>query len=127
MIIGIGVDVVQITRIEKILTKYGNIFKNRILEGTELQKMETLPQNKQASFIAKRFAAKEAVTKALGCGISDKIGFKDIIIFNDQVGKPHVQINQAKINNLLPTKKIKIDLSITDDYPIAIAFTVISI
>lgn len=127
MIIGIGVDVVQITRIEKILLKYGNFFKSRILGETELKKIETLPQNKQANFLAKRFAAKEAITKALGCGISSVIGFKDIVISNDKLGKPYAEINHEKIKILLPDKKIKIDLSLTDDYPVAIAFTVISI
>lgn len=123
MIIGIGTDIVQIKRVEKLLTKYGEAFKNRILSNQELKQLELLPLNKHASFLSKRFAAKEAISKALGTGISDRLSFKDIIVLNDKLGKPYVTITPLQ----LPSEEsLKINLSIADDYPLAIAFAVIS-
>lgn len=127
MIIGVGVDIVQVKRIERILTKYGDFFKNKILEKSELLTLETLNSKKHARFLAKRFAAKESISKALGSGISKGIRFKDIIISNDDSGKPLAQISDEKLNNININYPIKINLSLSDDYPIALAFAVISI
>lgn len=81
MLVGIGTDIVQIPRIEKILHLYPELFSKRILALKELRQL------------AKRFAAKEAVSKAFGVGIGQGINFKDIIILNDDLGKPLVNIN----------------------------------
>lgn len=127
MIIGIGTDIIQIERIEKVFAKYGNTFKNKILSGKEIEKLDSMPLHKHASFLAKRFAAKEAISKAFGTGISDKLAFKDIIILNNEAGKPYVEIEKNKTNYLSSLDNIKIDLSLADDYPVAIAFSVISV
>jgi holo-[acyl-carrier protein] synthase len=124
MIVGIGTDLVQIKRMERLLITYGNRFKSRILEERELRKLESLPIEKHASFLAKRFAAKEAIGKALGTGISKQLAFKDIAILNDEYGKPYAEINHEKLDS---NKNFMIHLSISDDYPVAIAFSVISI
>jgi len=125
MIFGIGTDIVQIPRIERILEKYGNIFSTKILCSTELQKLELLPLDKHSNFLAKRFAAKEAISKAFGIGITKhNLHFKDITILNDNLGKPYTEIN---LNKLKDFGIFKINLSISDDYPVAIAFAVITL
>lgn len=123
MIIGVGVDIVQIKRIEKLITKYGERFFQRILSNQELEKLKTLHQEKQINFIAKRFAAKESIAKAFGSGIAEKLKFKDMSIVNDTKGKPCVIFS----DKLLLQQNIKIDVSLSDDYPVAIAFAVLSI
>ena len=76
MIIGIGNDLINIERIEKTLSKYGNRFVNRVFTDIEIKKSDN--RLKRSSSYAKRFAAKEAVTKALGTGLSNGVFFKDI-------------------------------------------------
>ena len=126
MIIGIGTDIVQIKRIEKLFERYGNTFKKKILSLQEIEKCDSLASYKQVSFLAKRFAAKEAVSKAFGTGISQGLAFKDITISNDHLGKPGVQIAPGKLQTS-HSNNLQIDLSIADDYPVAIAFSVISL
>lgn len=120
MILGIGTDIVQIPRIEKLIEKYDINIAKKILCSSELDQYQALPNIKKASFLAKRFAAKEAIAKAFGTGIGPCIKFHDIIISNDAMGKPIATIDAAIANNK------NILLSISDDYPIAIAFVVIS-
>ena len=120
MIIGIGTDIVQIPRIERILDLYKDHFINRLLCEVELQKLALLDPSKHANFLAKRFAAKEAISKALGTGIGPNLQFKNIIILNDDLGKPFVQITSHKLN------QFQIHLSLSDDYPISIAFAIIT-
>ena len=122
MIIGIGTDIVQIPRIEKILKLYPKHFAKKILAEKELQKFALLDEENHAAFLAKRFAAKEAVSKAFGVGIGQGINLKDIAILNDELGKPIVEIDSSY------TKKLpffNINLSLSDDYPICIAFVVV--
>lgn len=128
MIIGIGTDIVQIPRIEKLLEKYRSIFVERILEPREIKKFNSLSDKSQINFIAKRFAAKEAVGKAFGTGICNtNLAFRDIAILNDNLGKPYVEIINQKLTQLVPHHKPAINLSLTDDYPIAMAFCIVSI
>ncbi|MGI4775705.1 MAG: holo-ACP synthase [Janthinobacterium lividum] len=127
MIIGIGTDVVQIKRIEKIFKNYGDAFKRKILAKKELEKFDSLPSFKKINFLSKRFAAKEAICKAFGTGISAKLALKDISILNDKLGKPYVEIDEEKIKIITNYNNVMIHLSISDDYPVAIAFSVISI
>lgn len=120
MIIGIGTDIVQIPRIEKLIKKYPEEFLMRILTKNELKKYNSLSKDLCLNFLAKRYAAKEAIAKAFGTGIGNEIGFQDINIKNDSKGKP-----SADVSSEIALNK-KIDLSISDDYPIAIAFAVVS-
>lgn len=123
MIVGIGTDVVQIDRIEKIYDKYKDAFLEKNFHPKECEYFYTLESSKAISYLAKRFAGKEAIAKAFGSGIGNSLAFKDIAILNDKLGAPYVEIfsNHAKD---FTDKKIHISLS--DDYPIAIAFVIIS-
>lgn len=115
MILGIGTDIVQIPRIERIFKQYGLQFVNKILN---LGEQKSNSHRISSSFLAKRFAAKEAVAKAFGQGIGKPLRFKDISIINNALGKPEVQVIGQKNNEV-------IELSLSDDYPVAIAFVVI--
>lgn len=122
MIIGVGTDIVQIPRIEKIIKLYPEIFPKRILNTEELKKFALLNKESHAAFLAKRFAAKEAISKAFGVGIGRGINFKDITLLNDELGKPIVKIASVYTQKLPP---FNIHLSLSDDYPICVAFVVI--
>jgi len=122
MLIGIGTDIVQIPRIKKILYLYPELFAKRILASKELKQFALLDKTNCATFLAKRFAAKEAVSKAFGVGIGQGINFKDITILNDDLGKPLVSINSNYTKNLSP---FNIHLSISDDYPVCVAFAIV--
>jgi holo-[acyl-carrier protein] synthase len=85
------------------------------------QEISIMPSNKIAYHLAKRFAAKEALSKALGCGIGSKISFTDIEIFNNLAGKPYFSDKTLDIISCIMGHKIIAHLSIADDYPTAIA------
>jgi len=126
-ILGIGTDIVNIKRINKSLKLHNNKFKKRIFSSNEINYCER--KKNSSSFYAKRFAAKEAVGKALGTGISNGFDFKNIEIFNDKLGKPFIKLKgnalltlKRKVNN----KKFQIDLSLSDDSPWAQATVIIS-
>lgn len=128
MIIGIGADIVQIPRIEKLLgSTRSKAFVERILNAKERTLAVKFQKSKKqfAAHIAKRFAAKEAITKALGTGIGSKIGFHDITITTEASGAPKAELS-AKARRVLKSKKASIALSLSDDYPTALAFAVIS-
>ena len=118
MIIGIGTDIVHISRIQDLLTKFGDKFTARILSPSEIATYNS--GGKKISFLAKRFAAKEAVSKALGTGIGKDIEFKDIIISNNGSGGPIVTIDR----DIAVGKNIFI--SIADEVDVAVAFAVVS-
>ena len=118
MILGIGTDIVHISRIQDLLTKFGDKFISRILSPNEISAYNS--GGKKISFLAKRFAAKEAVSKALGTGIGTDIEFKDIVISNNEAGGPIVTIDRdiAVGKNIL--------ISIADEVDVAVAFAVVS-
>jgi holo-[acyl-carrier protein] synthase len=126
-IIGLGTDIVNINRIKKIYSKYGNQFLNKILTESEKKSEKKLSRFKNVSTIAKRFAAKEAISKAIGYGFSNGINFKDIEIYNDESGKPYANLNgKAKtiVNKI--SKKYNIFLTLSDDKPWAVATALIT-
>lgn len=123
-VIGIGTDLVNIKRIEKILNKNSKSFLKRILH-----KKEKLPGKISAEYVSKKFAAKEAFSKAIGTGIGTLINFSDINIDHDKFGKPVIKIDtkiKAKIFKKLKVKKANFFISLSDDYPFALATVVIS-
>ena len=126
-IFGIGTDIVNIKRMEKSLKRYGNRFKNNIFSKNEISYCE---KNKNPGpFYAKRFAAKEALSKALGTGIRKNIKFKNIEIRNDSYGKPSIKLKGAVDDYLkkkIKRKKYNIYLSLSDDIPWAQATVIIS-
>ena len=126
-IFGIGTDIVNIKRLEKSLKKNGNNFKKRIFSEKEIVYCEK--KKYPYSYFAKRFAAKEALSKALGTGIRKGINFKNIVISNDTFGKPSIKLNGSTekfLKKKIKAKKYKIYLSLSDDKPWAQATVIIS-
>jgi holo-[acyl-carrier protein] synthase len=123
MIVGIGTDLVSIDRIERAITRHGDAFLNRIFSERE----RTLCQSRTptAACFAKRFAAKEAVSKALGFGFRDGIWFTDMEVLPDPWGKPAIHMGGESRRYLNGLQNIRIHLSLSDDQGFAQAFVVI--
>ena len=90
MIYGVGTDVVEVSRIAKALERFGDGFAKKILSPEEFLVFQK--NNLKENFLAKRFAAKEAFSKALGTGISKGINFKEIVVMNNKNGKPFIKL-----------------------------------
>ena len=123
MIYGVGTDIVSIDRIQKIILKNKEGFIKRVLTDHE----QALFANKadSAAFCAKRFAAKEAFSKALGTGIGRVVSFQDLTVRNNDNGKPHF-IPSEKLRLYLLEKGVKqAHLSISDENQYAVAFVVL--
>ena len=120
-IFGIGIDIVEVERIKKIHQKYGEKFASKILSNDELKNF--LKDKNKIHFLAKRFAAKEAVGKALGVGIRNGSILKNIEIKNDINGKPFVNIKDIEKLNM--TEKKEIHISLSDEKRFAVANAVI--
>ena len=126
-IFGIGTDIVNIKRMQKTLRISNNNFKKRIFSKNEIIYCEK--KKDPSSFYAKRFAAKEALSKALGTGIRKGINFKDIEIINNNYGKPTIKLRGSTANFLkkkIKNKKYSIYLSLSDDIPWAQATVIVS-
>lgn len=124
-VLGVGTDVVQIPRIEGVYAKFGDRFLHKNFHDLEIREFHKLSENKKISFLAKRFAGKEAVAKALGVGIGQHISFKDVAIINNEFGAPVVKIFGHHLEAAVP-KGFNIHIALSDDYPIALAFVVLS-
>jgi len=128
MILGLGSDLIDIRRIEKTLERYGPRFIARIFTDIEQAKSER--RAARAASYAKRFAAKEACAKALGTGLSQGVFWRDMGVVNLPSGKPTMKLTGGalkKLNSMIPPgHKAQIDLSITDEYPLAQAIVIIS-
>ena len=126
-IFGIGTDIVNIKRIDHSLKKNGSIFKNKIFSKKEISYCEK--KKNSSAFYAKRFAAKEAFSKALGTGIRKGVNLKNIEITNNAYGKPSILLKGSLANYLkkkVENKKYAIYLSLSDDKPWAQATVIIS-
>ncbi len=123
-ILGIGVDIIENKRIEKSIKNRN--FKKRIYSSKELMESEKI--NNKVAFFSKRFAAKEAFSKALGTGFRVNLNFKDIEVTNDKMGKPYY-VKNKKITKLIQrrykTKKFNCFLSISDEKKYSTAFAII--
>ena len=127
MIIGIGSDLIDVRRIEKTLERHGGRFEARVCTDVERAKSDRRAQ--RAASYAKRFAAKEACSKALGTGLSQGVFWRDMGVVNLPSGKPTMRLTGGaleRLNALLPAgHEAVIHLTITDELPIAQAFVVI--
>jgi holo-[acyl-carrier protein] synthase len=127
MILGLGNDVIDIRRIEETLTRFGPRFIDRIFTDVEIAKSEKRAQ--RAASYAKRFAAKEACSKALGTGFRKGVFWKDMGVVNELSGKPTMVLTggaRAQLETLVPPgHKPRIHLTITDDFPYAHAVVMI--
>ena len=127
MIVGIGIDIIDIRRIEKTINKYGDRFIKKCFLQTEIQKSENRRNIIQS--YAKRYAAKEACAKALGTGLARGVYWKDIEVLNNEFGKPLIKLhnNAVKIISKLTKKDYKIEVSLSDEKNYAIANVIIFI
>ncbi len=127
MIIGIGNDIVDIRRIEKTLAQYGARFTDRIF--TEIEKKKSDKRAMRAASYAKRFAAKEACSKALGTGFRRGVFWKDMGVVNEMSGRPTMVLTggaKAQLERLIPAgMSAKVHLTVTDDHPYAQAVVII--
>lgn len=128
MILGIGNDIIDIRRIERTLERHGERFISRIF--TEIEREKSERRRLRAASYAKRFAAKEACAKALGTGISRGVYWRDMGVVNLPGGKPTIKLTgkaRVHLENMLPRAHVaQIDLTITDDFPMAQAIVIIS-
>lgn len=127
MIIGLGNDMVDIRRIEQTLERYGSRFVARIFTDVEQKKSDRRAQ--RAASYAKRFAAKEACSKALGTGFRRGVFWKDMGVVNEPSGRPTMQLTggaKEQLERITPAGHLaRIQLTITDDYPYAQAIVII--
>lgn len=127
MIIGIGSDLIDIRRIEKTLERHGSRFTERVFTDGERAKAEG--RKLQAATYAKRFAAKEACSKALGTGLSHGVFWRDMEVINLPSGKPTMRLTngaETRLRAMMPEGTLPVvHLSITDEYPMAQAFVII--
>ena len=130
MIIGIGSDLCRIDRIEKTLAKFGARFEARCFTDVERARADRRPAMKADTY-AKRFAAKEACSKALGTGMRKGVAWRDMGVVNLATGRPTMLLTGSALKRLeeLTPKGYEADihLSLTDDHPYAMAFVVIGV
>ena len=128
MIIGIGNDLIDITRIEKTLERFGDRFIQRIF--TDVEQTKSDKRRMRAASYAKRYAAKEACSKALGTGIRKGVFWRDMGVINLPSGKPTMKLTGGalkRLQEIIPDgMEAQIDLTITDEPPTAEAFVIIS-
>jgi holo-[acyl-carrier protein] synthase len=128
MIIGIGNDIVDIRRIEATLARFGDRFTGRIF--TDIERAKSARRLDPAASYAKRFAAKEACSKALGTGFRRGVFWRDMGVVNLPSGRPTLALTGGAAAHLAsltpPGYDIRIDLTLTDEYPYAEAIVIIS-
>ncbi len=126
-IFGIGIDIVNINRFK------ASLKKNRKIQLRIFSKYELILSKKKFNkdlFLAKRFAAKEAFSKALGTGISKGINFNEIVVTNNTKGKPEILVSGKSnkiVQKILKKKKFKVFISLSDDKPSAVAIVIIAL
>ena len=127
MIIGIGSDITDIRRIEKVIARHGERFLSRIFTDTERARAER--RAKSVETYAKRFAAKEACAKALGTGMRRGVFWRDMGVVNMRSGQPTMALTNGaldRLNEIMPPgHRPVVHLSLTDDHPYAQAFVII--
>jgi len=129
MILGTGVDTIDIRRIERSLERFGDRFTHRIYTELERNRAERRPSQRAATY-AKRFAAKEATSKALGTGLKRGVFWRDMGVANLPSGQPTMKLTGGAARRLAEMTPAgytaHIHVSLTDDYPLAVSFVIIS-
>ena len=130
MILGLGNDVVDIRRIEQTIARHGNRFLERVFTEVERAKAERRTEKLRAATYAKRFAAKEAASKALGTGFRAGVFFRDLGVVNRPSGQPTLRMTGGAAERLAaltpPGHRAEVALTMTDEYPYASAVVIIS-
>jgi holo-[acyl-carrier protein] synthase len=128
MILGLGSDLIDIRRIEQTIARFGDRFLDRIFTDAERKKCE--PRADRAASYARRFAAKEACSKALGTGFRDGVFWRDLGVVNLPSGKPAMRLTGGALRRLVaitpPGMTPRLDVSLTDEPPMAQAIVIIS-
>jgi holo-[acyl-carrier protein] synthase len=128
MILGLGNDLIDIRRIEKTIATHGERFLNRVY--TDIERAKSDRRANRAASYAKRFAAKEACAKALGTGLNHGVYWRDMGVVNLPGGKPTLALTGGalkRLEKITPAGyRAQIDLTITDDFPLAQAIVIIS-
>ena len=128
MILGIGNDLIDITRVEKTLERFGERFTMRVF--TDIERARSDKRRLRAASYAKRFAAKEACSKALGTGFRKGVFWRDLGVVNLPGGKPTMALTGGaakRLAEIVPAgMTAQIDVSISDDFPLAQAIVIIS-
>lgn len=122
MTIAIGTDIVEIARIAEAVSRQGSRFVQRVLTDSELNAYQA--RGETAAFLAKRFAGKEAIAKALGTGIGRGVSFQDIVINNSAQGAPEVDLSGGAADVLAARGGTQILLSLSDERDYALAYAV---
>ena len=127
MIIGFGSDIIDTRRIKKTFAKFGDKFKKKCFTSIEIKRSDNRINN--INSYAKRYAAKEACSKALGTGLAKGIFWKDVEVVNDKYGKPFIKLhnNALKRINQITKKDYNIEVSLSDEKNYAIANVIIFI
>lgn len=127
MILGIGTDLVQIERIERLYMRFPERFLRKCFSVSEIKEFHQTSEGQKISFLAKRFAAKEAVAKAFGTGFTDNVRLSQIYVVRNKFGKPEVRLDgeTAVFFETLYLGPKKIHLSLSDEVAYAIAFVMI--
>lgn len=130
MILGLGSDICDIRRIEAAEARFGQRFLDRVFTATEIAKAERRSGRMRSGTYAKRFAAKEAMSKALGTGFKRGVFLQDLAVVNLPSGKPTLQLSGGAARRLAEITPAgmtaQIDLTLTDEYPYAYAQVIIS-
>ena len=124
MIVGIGTDIVKISRIRESLDRLGERFAERILAASELERFRATTRPER--YLAKRFSAKEAAAKALGCGIGEGANWSDIVVENNSAGAPRLRFDGNAARTAAALGVTAIHVSISDEHDYAVAFVVLS-
>ena len=128
MILGIGSDITDVRRIAKVIERHGDRFIDRVFTAAERQRAER--RRNRVETYAKRFAAKEACAKALGTGLRAGVWWRDMGVVNLPSGRPTMQLTggaKRRLEAITPAGyEARIDLTITDEGPMALAFVIIS-
>lgn len=123
MIFGIGTDIVEYARIERMHARYGDRFAERVLSRRELSDYQA--SSDAARFLAKRFAAKEAFAKAVGSGLREPVSLRRISVTHDGLGKPVLQFDEALHSHLAQLGINGHHLSVSDERNMVVAFVVL--
>jgi holo-[acyl-carrier protein] synthase len=121
MILGLGIDITEVTRIESSHAKFGDRFINRILRPGEIE--YCLSHRRPGPFLAARFAAKEAISKAFGTGIGAQLGWQDMEVKREKSGRPYVVLHDGglKLFHERGAREIHLSISHTDQYAAVVA------
>ncbi|GAB6041628.1 holo-ACP synthase [Endothiovibrio diazotrophicus] len=123
MIVGIGVDLVRVERLKRSLERFGERFAKKVLGADELEGFRRAPR--QAHFLAKRFAAKEAVAKAFGTGFRDGLTLPQIQVENDPLGRPLLSFSGRAAQLIAERGVTAAHLSLSDEEEHAIAYVIL--